>query len=372
MRRTLVVALLTLMATGALAWPAEARDRKIALVPVSFSVQNVNRSLLACGTDGARYEIRGHITGPRSIVARRAAVRGSARRRPAVTLYLHGLGFGEWFWRFTQTGRSDVPVPSAGISSNFKYATEQAKRGHVSLTIDRLGYDFSGHPDGRQSCLGGQADIAHQIVQALKSGTYTAHGGAPLQYRRVALAGHSIGGEIAMLAAYSFRDVEALIVASFTFQNLPRAQVALGPTRDACVAGGQPAELTDPTGYAYFGQPAAADFEAIMFNRLAPSLRGYVLALRNRDPCGDIESIIPALLQQQAQLPKIRVPVLIICGTKDALFSPLGCRSQADRFGRRRGVTVESVRGAGHAITLDQPARTFRRKVSRWLARRGF
>ena len=109
-----------------------------------------------------------------------------------------------------------------------------------------------------------------------------------------------------------------------------------------------------------------------MFHRLVPSVRGYALALRNRDPCGDIESIIPALLQQQAQLPKIKVPVLIICGTKDALFSPLGCQSQADRFRRRKGITVEDVRNAGHALTLEPAAKTFRRKVSRWVSRRGF
>jgi pimeloyl-ACP methyl ester carboxylesterase len=368
MRRLLLVMLLALIAAGMLAPAAQARTRKIALVPVQFAVQNVNRSQLPCGTDGAPYQIRGHITGPRSILAGT----GRSRVAPTATLYLHGLGYGEWFWRFTKTGRSDVPVPSAGIPANFKYATEQAKRGHVSVTIDRLGYDFSGHPDGRRSCLGGQADIAHQVVQALKAGTYTAQGANALRFRRVALAGHSIGAQIAMVEAYSFQDVEALVLASFTFQNLPRAQVALGPTRDACLAGGQPAELTDPTGYAYFGQPAAADFEAIMFHRLVPSLRGYVLALRNRDPCGDIDSIIPALLQQQVQLPKIRDPVLIICGTRDALFSALGCRMQADRFRRRRGISVELVRNIGHALTLEPPAKTFRRKVSRWLDRRGF
>src|SRR5207249_4949034 len=103
--------------------------------------------------------------------------------------------------------------------------------------------------------------------------------------KKVAIAGHSIGAEIAMIEAYSFKDVDGLVVASFSFQNLPRAQVALGPTRDACLAGGEPAEPGSPTGYAYFGQPTAADFAAIMFRATPPA---FVVPLRNRDPCGDI------------------------------------------------------------------------------------
>ena len=62
-------------------------------------------------------------------------------------LYLHGLGFGEWMWHFTANPAYD-------------YAALQAKAGHVSVTIDRLGYDASGRPAGKQSCLAGQASIA--------------------------------------------------------------------------------------------------------------------------------------------------------------------------------------------------------------------
>jgi pimeloyl-ACP methyl ester carboxylesterase len=109
-----------------------------------------------------------------------------------------------------------------------------------------------------------------------------------------------------------------------------------------------------------------------MFFRPAKPVLDSVTALRNRDPCGDTNSIIPALLQQQAQLPRIREPVLIVCGNRDALYAPLGCRGQGERFTRSRSVSVRTVRNIGHAITLEPPARTFRRTVSRWLARRNF
>jgi pimeloyl-ACP methyl ester carboxylesterase len=348
---------------------ADARTRKVSSFPVTFSVQNVNRSLLPCGTDNAPYEIKGHVTGPRSVLAA-----SSGRRKRTVTLYLHGLGLGEWFWNlkgFSQPGGLPGPRPATRIRG-YDYATAQARAGHVSVTIDRLGYGASGHPDGNRSCLGGQADIAHQVVQALRGGKYSVDGGRALSYKRVALAGHSAGGGIAMIEAYSFKDVAALIDVSFSFQNLPRAQVAFGPTRDACVAGGGPAVPGGPSGYAYFGQPTAADFQSIMFHSAEKPVMDAAATLRNRDPCGDIASIIPALLQQPANVSKVKVPLLVICGTRDALFGPLGCRTQADRFKQSRSRTVELVRNAGHAVAIERSAPTFRRKLSRWLDRRGF
>jgi pimeloyl-ACP methyl ester carboxylesterase len=352
-----MAALTSFLAFGALDVPqASARSRSTDSKAVTFSVQNVNRSKLACGTDGATYQVKGHLVGPRS------AIGSSSRRRKhtrAVTLYVHGLGFGEWFWNF-----SSVP--------GYNYASLQAKAGHTSVVIDRLGYDSSGHPDGNRSCLGGQADIAHQIVQQLRKGSYAIDAGKPVRFKKVALAGHSAGGEIADVEAYSFKDVDALVVMSFSYSNLPRAQIALGPTRDKCLAGGEPAEPGLPSGYAFFGQPTAADYQAIMFANATKPVLDAASALRNRDPCGDTNSIVPALLQQRPFVAKIKVPVLIVCGTRDALYSSLGCGQQEERYTHSRSRTLELIKGAGHALTLERNAATFRKKVGRWLKRRGF
>jgi pimeloyl-ACP methyl ester carboxylesterase len=353
----LVAALAAVLALAAFAVPeASARSRPTLSKAVTFSVQNLNRSKLGCKTDGATYQIKGHLVGPRSAIA------GSSRRRKhprAATLYVHGLGFGEWFWNFKA-------VPG------YDYASLQAKRGHTSVVIDRLGYDASGHPDGNASCLGGQADIAHQIVQQLRKGSYAVETGKAVRFKRIALAGHSAGGEIADIEAYSFKDVDALLVMSFSYSNLPRAQIALGPTRDKCLAGGEPAEPGLPSGYAYFGQPTAADYQAIMFAKAAKPVLDAASALRNRDPCGDTNSIVPALLQQRPLIAKIKVPVLIVCGTRDALYSSLGCVQQQERYTHSRSNKLELVKGAGHALTLEGAAATFRKKVARWLGRYGF
>jgi pimeloyl-ACP methyl ester carboxylesterase len=341
---------------------AAAKSAKTASLPVTFTVQNVNQTKLACATDGATYQIKGHLTGPASVVKRsggEAARRKRSVRKRAVTLYLHGLGFGEWMWHFTA-------IPA------YDYATLQARAGHVSVTVDRLGYDASGRPEGKKSCLAGQASIAHQVIGALRNGTYTVEGGRPVKFRKVALAGHSIGVQIAMIEAYSFRDISALVLVAFSYQNLPRAQVLLGPTYDLCKRGGEPAEPGSPSGYAPYGLGTPADFQSAMFSSAPQSVIDAAIPLRNRDPCGDTDSIIASILHQRANLPKVKIPVLLVCGAKDLLFSPAGCNGQAQRFTGTRRISVQSVRGAGHAITLERPATTFRRKVSRWLEKRGF
>ena len=125
---------------------------------VSFHVQNTNTSGVPCPSDNAGYTVHGHLVGPQPVLAGPAP--------PVVTVYLSGEDAGEWNWRLTAVPGYDWPADMAGL-------------GHVSLTIDMLGYGASGHPDGEQSCWGSQADVAHQIISQLRSGGYAVDRGVP-------------------------------------------------------------------------------------------------------------------------------------------------------------------------------------------------
>ena len=112
--------------------------------------------------DGGTYTVRGHLTAPKK------------GKRSGVTLYLHGLGLGEWLWNFQ-------PVKS------YNFVAGMARAGHASVSVDRLGYGASDKPpDGKSLCIGSQADVAHQIVGQLKAGSYTVAGrqGAEVQAGR--------------------------------------------------------------------------------------------------------------------------------------------------------------------------------------------
>jgi pimeloyl-ACP methyl ester carboxylesterase len=46
---------------------------------------------------------------------------------------------------------------------------------------------------------------------------------------------------------------------------------------------------------------------------------------------------------------KIKIPLLVICGEKDALLTSKACQAQKDLYSGSRSASLESVPRAGHA-----------------------
>src|SRR5689334_5372673 len=88
-----LIALLCVLMWAMVAGPlpsASAAGQRVVELPVAFQVINSNTSQDPCLSDGSRYTIRGHITGPES------AFRGSPTS--PITMYLYGYEGGEWNW----------------------------------------------------------------------------------------------------------------------------------------------------------------------------------------------------------------------------------------------------------------------------------
>jgi hypothetical protein len=320
-------------------------------LPVRFAVRNVNRSALPCSSDGAAYVIGGHVVGPRAVLA-------AGGPASAVTLYLHEFSFAEWFWRFPR--------------AEYDYAAAQARAGHVSIVVDRLGYGDSSQPPGRDVCLGSQADMAHQIVERLRRGDYQATGGASRAFRRVAIAGHSVGGGVAELEAYSFRDVDGLLLFGWASGGYSTRVLQESAGQNArCAQGGEPARPGGPGGYAYFSATPES-FRDLGYADAEPAVVDAALALRQRDPCGDVATLIPAVVSSGARSRDIAIPVALVFGLADAVFQPNAGRDQAGRYGASRDVTAFFVEKAGHALTLQRSAPQVRRDVAGWLRGHGF
>lgn len=319
-------------------------------VPVVFRVKNTNTSGLLCPSDGAEYTVRGHLVGPASVL--------DTAGPKAATLYLHGLAAGEWFWRF-----ADVP--------GYDYALELAKAGHVSVTIDRLGYDSSDRPHGLLTCIGSDADVAHQIVTMLRAGSYGVASGSPVRFARVALAGHSLGGATAQVAAYSYRDIDALVVIGYADNGgSSRAQSAAAASLLVCAGGGESAEGGGPRGYARFGQ-TEADFRALFLHSAEPRVADAAVKLANANPCGDVGSLVTAVATDSLRVREIDVPVLLVGGSNDVLFSPAAMARQKGLYTGTSDVTLSMLDNTAHGFTVEATARQLRSTIGAWLAQRG-
>ena len=346
------VAVLAVLAGPSLG-ASEVRFRMPASIPVSFRVANTNTSGAPCQSDGRTYTVRGHLTGPRAAM----------RTTRSVTLYLSGYDAGEWNWRL-----AEVP--------GYNHARQMARLGHVSLTIDELGYDTSGHPNGMATCMGAQADMTHQIVTKLRAGRYTLGGGPGRKFSSVLLAGHDVGGLIAEIEAYSYRDIDGLVQVTWADQGqtpyiIERAAVS---GIDWCTVQPQPAEDDrpgSPAGYHYF-TASKQEFRDKLFFDPAPRVLDAASRLRNRNPCGMIRSAPMAVWIDRARASEIKVPVLIVFGGRDTLvWSRQGERQQQQDFTGSSDRTTIFVPNAGHFPMLERTAPQFRQALSSWLTRHG-
>jgi pimeloyl-ACP methyl ester carboxylesterase len=327
---------------------AAASGPPIVDLPVSFTVQNLDRTAygpteqLTCPADpaaqGATWTVRAHLVAP-----------AAALRRPgrSVTVYVHGLAVdGDTSFHFR-----DVP--------GYDLAGELARRGHTSVVIDRIGYGPSSHPDGRELCTGAEADMLHQVVQHLRSGDY----GGP-SFQRVALAGHSAGGLLAQIEAYTFHDVDALAVLSYEDQGFtPLLLTELGrhAARCATAASGYAPTFDDRTDAV---APADNTAAALFSQNADPRVVADVIAVHPADPCG--ENPLPYIASDPVELASVTVPVLLVYGADDALLDPALAPVQASHFGSRDVHTLIIPR-TGHLLMLERTTPVFRSALSTWL-----
>lgn len=320
-------------------------------VPIEFQVVNRNRTTIRCspGPDGATYPVRGTLVAPRSVLA---------ADKPAVTLYLHGLGYGGWFFRYDET-------------PGYDYARNQAQAGHASVVVDRLGNPNSDAlPDGANTCFPSQADTVDQMIQTLRTGAYKAKI-ADVAFSRVVLAGHSAGGLITELTQAAFGSADAVAIVGYTDYPSPLAFATFFTAGQDCLTAPRKAHgSAGAPNYAAFGR-SNAEFAAGHFYDVDDSVAARVLYRRNVDPCGDLLNALQSLLYNRVGTTTIGVPVLLISGTNDALFAPPTNRLQAAAFPAVPKVEVVELPETGHAVTLGRSHEAFRKAMETWLRSQG-
>lgn len=329
-----------------------ASDDDIVEVSVSFRVRNTNNSLVPCDADGGEYTMTGVLVAPQDALA---------AANPAVTVYVPGATGGRWHWSFKALPGFDHPV-------------EMARLGHISIVIDRLGHGESERPNGHQICVGSEADVLHQIVLELQAGAYRA-GAAPTGpvFDKVALAGISLGSAIAQVEAYSFGDIDALVLTGYADPPVPHTN---GVTE---LAGNIfPKMLTrcpaDEDGWFRHGWDTGEEFAKAIFHDPDPSVAAIVEPLIEDESCGSVYSVGAAQTVDQAAVARIDVPVLIVNGEHDFLFRPEATMQQAHRYPQSPDADAVVMPDGGHGFFLESPgeARAFRAVLSAWLDRRGF
>jgi pimeloyl-ACP methyl ester carboxylesterase len=217
------------------------------------------------------------------------------------------------------------------FTPGFRAAPELAQRGIPVLTVDRVGYGASSHPNGDTLSFATSASYVHEVISAVRGG---ALGFVP---PAVVLLGPSAGGDVALVEAGTYHDVDGLIVVSNTSQLQPALfNVDFG----AFFAQGD---------YFDFGVPFRTDFFYAQ-----PFALQFIIDLDNATralvPRAEIGSALAG-----ASAPfrsQVTAPVLLVQADHDAIFIPV---DDTALFSASSDVSYTLMHATGHKL-FEHPA----------------
>ena len=323
---------------------SNAKSAQLLDVPIKFTVHDTDRSLLKCKSTGATFTVAGRLIAPSKEI-------GSA-----ATLYLSGVLFSGMF-----EYHNDL-VPG------YNFTRSMAELGQTSVVIDRVAYGLT-RPipaSGLSVCLGSQADQVHQVISALTSGSYTVEDSSmhPHAFSHVAVAGYSIGGVIAELEQASFNDQSALVLISWADQGMSNYGTSFKYVFANCMPG-SPKPPGGQSGY-FFTLPAQK-IPPLLSPAADPKVVATLLPHKELDPCG--QEINGAAwfsgLDTKARA-SVHIPVLIIYGDYDVLFTPPAWPAQFAAFTGTQDRTLVGIPD-GQMLMLDRHVPLTRHMIAGWL-----
>lgn len=282
----------------------------------------------------------------------------------SVQLLIHGATYDRNYW--------DFPYQP----EKYSYADAANARGISTFNIDRVGYGTSSKVPSLSLTAQSQANVIHQLVQKLRRGDI---GNKPFQ--DVILVGHSVGSGIATLAAATYHDVQGVILTGMTHH------VALDTTVAAFTVHTHPA-LLDPKfagkvfdpGYITTKPGQRDDLFYGPGDDADPGVVARDEELKETVSATELGEAITLGFTVPTSL-NIKVPVLLVNGSEDALFcSGLlagECSSSAElrdseAFAFSPAAQLEAfvLPGAGHDINLSTKAAQWHSVAFDWHSRR--
>src|SRR5260370_6310766 len=119
---------------------------------------------------------------------------------------VHGATYDHNYW--------DWPLEP----EKYSYVRKATDAGYAIFNIDRIGTGLSDHPNDALVTLQSNTFVVHQLVQDLRHGVI-----GNTSFSKIILVGHSLGSAISVFEAYTYSDVDGVILTGFLHQVNPAA-----------------------------------------------------------------------------------------------------------------------------------------------------
>ncbi|MFD3839039.1 alpha/beta hydrolase [Streptomyces sp. NPDC058642] len=260
------------------------------------------------------------------------------------------------------------------LPGGYDYSAHMLRAGYAVLLLDRLGTGASSRPHGDDVNLDSHAESIHQAVALLRSGTPAGH-----RFSRVVSVGHSYGSGIALVEAARYADVDGLVITGMLhtttdfYEKVDKVHDFFHPaSQDPLLAGlGAPAE--------YLTQRPGRRARMLEFaGGIDPELSAHNELIKSTATWGEGNSLPETYRPEHSRA--VKVPVLVVVGEHDALFSSsdvgFAARSEAVHAFERGYYAPEAqlethvVPGVGHSLNVHRGAAEFYDLARDWFDRR--
>jgi pimeloyl-ACP methyl ester carboxylesterase len=278
---------------------------------------------------------------------------GGAR---TVQVLVPGASYNHTYWDFPYT--PDI--------RSFRLAMNNA--GYATLTVDRLGTGNSSRPPSVLLTSVTQADVMHEVIQLLRSGTRVP------RFDRVILGGHSVGSAIAVIEAGTYHDVDGVLVSGLTHGvNGLGAVPILSSLVPAML---DPKFIGKSLDLGYLTTAAGTRFSS--FDSPGPfdsTVAGVEESTKDAFATGEVvDTVLIGVLTTYSR--RITVPVLLAMGGGDPAFCGLlaaNCSTAATLFASESPYYSQAARlrtyvlpGYGHALNYAPNAPDLHAAVVQW------
>lgn len=269
-----------------------------------------------------------------------------------VQVLVHGATYDKSYWDFPyQNGK-------------YSYVDYAVKNGYATFNYDRLGSGQSDKPLGVLVNVDNSAYVNHQVVQALRSGTFGEN------FHKVVLVGHSFGSLISVAAASTYHDVDALVLTGFAHQAT--AQANTGTQNSVYPAAFDPKFAGIITDNTYFttipGTRAGLFFNT---NFTDPGVLTLDESLKDVMTLGLIFDI-PRHFSTESL--SINVPVYMIMGAEDFIYcgENVDCSDPSTYQTYEQGffsvpVKTKIIPKAGHSLNLHKNSEKTFGAITKWI-----